>query len=459
MYVPIRAVALLDWGWILTGFIAILFAAELSFVDGVLTPLTVLVLLFSLGAPLAAAIAPAQCRMDALRIYVLSFCFNAVAAIVLYQLLNERYGVPYLLGGTDDQLFDTLGRDLWGQGILGLGEGRQVVSGLSKYVGYPMTVAWTYWVADLMGGPHSIAPRYLNVLGGAILAVLVFRLALHLEYSRTVAKLSAYLVGIYPFLAFHNSLVLRDTLAAVFIMGATVGFLEMWQRGRVWPHLAIVIGLLALLTTYRDSSAFLLVVSFGLVYLICPQQGGTRAGRALVVAGMVMLAVLGARTLFELAQYAVRYQAVYLQVSAGTSGANSVAMQLLRLPFPLDIVVRVPLGLIWPLPIPSRDPAEFLRNSGAALWYPLVPFIVLGWASSFRNSHRRPTAIITVVFFLAVALVTLASRHMTQYVPFLLLFGVGAYHELPRTRLPVLMLACVGSACALGLYLFMKMTS
>lgn len=446
----------LDAAWPAAAVATTILVTHFAVVERSLTPVTSLAILGVVGLGFALWLSPRTVRTDGGRVFLLAFLVNAAVTVVLYQLLQEYHGVPYFAGGTDDLFYDRLGRDFWRTGILTPREAADASVGVSKYYGYPLTVAWSYLLVDPIGGAHGAVPRYLNVMGGGLLAVLVLRLGLRLGYSREVAKLSAYFVAVYPFLGFHHALVLRDTLTALFITGATVAFIEAWGRRKVWPQVPLLIALLLVLQTYRDSSAYLLVVSLGVAFLFSPQEE-ERRGVRLMVAGLLLLGLAAAGPLlFDLAQYAYRYQGVYTAVSAGTSGPGSAAMSLLDLPFPLNLLARIPLGLMWPLPVLRGDPADLYRNIGALVWYPLLPFIIVGWVRAFAEPRRRPVAVIALFLFLGVALVTLHYRHMVQYVPFLILFGIGGYRETPGSRTPAAALSFLAAATAVGMYTSLK---
>lgn len=416
--------------------------------EGVVSPFILAVVLALAGFGLV-RLTSARSEARALsRLFVTVFSVNLIVAVVLYLLLEARYGVPFLIGGTDDRAFHEAGLMLYERGALTPAAARDELLGVASYIGYPLVVAWTYAFGDAIGHLHTMLPRVFNCFMGGLLALLVYRVARAAAYRPGVALGAAYFAGLYPFLVFHNALILRDTIIAVLILTtlyAAMG-LELSWRGAV--RAAVVVACVVLLLDFRDASAALVVLSLLVI-------GLTESVRRSIVARIAAVAVAGIVVVFlfdQLAYWYARgalYQQAYLELMGTRSAADSLGMALLGLPFPFDLVARLLLGLMWPLPVLAGDPAEVFKNAGALVWYPLVPFVVRGWIRAFSSHRARPAAVTALLFFLGVSLVTMAFRHMTQFVPILVIFGIAEFSRGSMQRL--LWLSAGFLACGLGL--------
>lgn len=423
--------------------------------EGVVSPFILATLLALVGVALV-RLTSARVEARALtRLFVTVFAINLVVAVALYLLLEARYGVPFLIGGTDDRAFHEAGLMLYERGALSPAAARDELLGVASYIGYPLIVAWTYAFGEAIGHLHTMLPRVFNCFMGGILALLVYRVARAAGYRPGVSLGAAYFAGLYPFLVFHNALILRDTIIAVLILialYASMGLTLSW-RGAV--RAGVIAACLVLLLDFRDASAVLLAVSLLAAGLAESLRRSMLARVAAVAAGALVLVFLFDQLAYWYARGAL-YQQAYLQLMAGRSAANSLGMALLGLPFPFDLITRLALGLMWPLPVLVGDPAEVFKNAGALVWYPLVPFVVRGWIRAFSSRSARPAAVTALLFFLGVSLVTMAFRHMTQFVPILVIFGVAEFSRGSMQRLLWLSSGFLAAGLALTAYAVLK---
>jgi hypothetical protein len=434
---------------------AVLVLIVFSLREQITSPVLFVIPLAAVGMMLAWVLAFASDKRALAKLFVVVFAYNITIAVLLYVLLDAKYGVPYFIGGTDDEIFHNAGLILFQRRALGFAAAAEQLTGVTSYIGYPLTVGWIYAVGDGLGAAHSVLPRLFNAFAGSVVAVLVYRLARDMAFNSRIAFGAAYLAGLYPFLAFHNALILRDTLVAVFVLATLCAYLELQPTPRGVIKAAIMLGSLLVLYYYRDASAALLALTLCVIASWSLLRRNALM-RAVVITGVIVLGVVLSSELAAWYTRGVRYQTLYMEFMGYRAGSGSIGILLLGLPFPFDLLARMVVGLMWPLPVLAADPAQGFMNLGALLWYPLLPFIIGGWVRAFGNTATRPVAITSLTLFLGVALVTLAYRHMTQYVPMLLIFGVAEFSRRSRHQLLLFGVGALGASVAGGIYMVLK---
>ena len=424
--------------------VVLLFAASQQSVSILL----VYSLLLTIGLTLIRVVVGENNRREARALFLSVYAYNVILAILFFLALESRYGVPYLIGGTDDRFYDMGGRRIassidWLDYAVVPGVGPH-----SKYYGYLYTVALMHKLGDALGGSHTLIPILLNGFVGAWIPVLVYFVAISCRYSLNIAKRAAYAAGFYPLMAFHAAILLRDTIIGFLALYIVYGIFQIWSKSqRWWTHILPLLVATVVFWEFRDSS----VLAVGLAcFLAIAYCWVLRVQRVHVVVSVLIILILAAVLTRDLWIPLFGSKAVeriliagekYEILMEGRSATDSLGLRLTKLPIPFNYLARVAYALIDPLPVPTSDLTRLWKSFGAMLWYGLLPFFLMGLPSQLRNSHKSFLAIVSVSLFFGMALSTLTDRHAVHYAPLFVLFAVDGFERFHRHRLRVLLLA------------------
>ena len=435
-----------DWT-ILAGAIVTGAAAAISLVYALstdqLSVLAYYVIGLSLGSMLTLVIAgPANpLKRKLLFLFLVVYSVNAILMLAFATVLVDSNGLPFISAPIgvipDDQRFYENGvavAQAWLRG-----DAPNLPLSVIKFYGYTYFLGACNLVSSFLGDMSPISPRLINVMAGALLPVMTFRIA-NLVYSdRRVAYTATLLTAAFPVFSFYSALLLRDMIVAFLISLAVLLFLEGAKRGDAinkGPKLALLVVVIGALYFMRDLSAFVLLVAFA-TYVYLDQPWWVK----------LLAAAGGAIALFELASYLdldapraqmyLTYMDRAMDVFVRTEAQDSLGMRyIIGAPFPLNVVLRFPYTAIVPVPpLIAVDLLSLVRGSGALIWYFLFPLWIYGMWLSRHNSEANMLTMVSLLFLLGISLVSIDVRHKTQYFAFAIIQVSYAAHSLgPKTR-------------------------
>ncbi|PDV99981.1 hypothetical protein [Candidatus Chloroploca asiatica] len=371
-------------------------------------------------------------------LFLAVFAIRVISSILFYYAWSFYGGVPFY-GAKYYGDFLTDGEDFYRWGIMASDLPFWDYAGLqdivrSRYYGYIYTLGFVERFSGLfMGDSSSLNARILNSAIVGFVAVIIARLGMRkLDMGRYAPLGAAYLFAIYPASIMVSADVTRDTIVALLVLLLVVNF-EYLRTQRFWFAPLVSFALLTIvLVGFRLESLLPMVVVVSVALVLGHRNHTNRISAPKVLMlfplGLIALAALLFLVMDGVIQALVidRGMIFYTEriLEYNISDDRSVAGLLLSLPTPFSQLARLFYRLVLPVPIFGRAFDANWSNFSAFLWYPLVPFAVIGVLQGLRHPRRTTYAVAILVYFAGVALTTLNERHAMQYMPLLMLFAV-----------------------------------
>lgn len=384
----------------------------------------------------------AASRMDrtSARVFSVVYGFGTIAAIVIYFSYENNYGVPYLMGGSDDLNFEETGRTIARElGIFEYGSIRgNIVTFWHNSVGYLYLMSLLCRLSELLGGFHTMVPRLFNVLCLGLLSVGVYRLSLRVALRADLAVAAALFAGLLPLMVYSSVHSYRD----IFIAMVLVWLATLWSPAAAPPkrlalllHLLVSLAACVVLFEFRKGQSFVaaLIVFAGFVF-----RGGApkRTVRVLFMAGSLLL-VVGAylfstafinSSVLRFIEQAGEYSEYRTQLSGGLSSV------VFNTPAPLGSILRIAYALVSPLPILSDKLHEQWVSLGTVLHFFFVPYLFAGVYIAARDLRRSVLLASFTLLFTGMAFFTFQARHIAQYLPFAAVLAAIGYERYSHLR-------------------------
>ena len=300
--------------------------------------------------------------------------------------------------------------------------------------------AYLYWLAALyyLFGHHILIPRLVNTVVGALLVLLIYRLALFFT-DRRGALLASLLYAVWPSCIFWGSLNLKLVWIVLLTLMSMASFFSLFKQFS-FARALVLLGSLLLLYHFQTYSTGLLVFLYLTILLFVQPLYKHVSLKRVVYAG------IGFCIFLILFYYVAHPFFAFVNVRDFTwlsvwrdkmTVDDSAFMKGVDLSTPLHIVRFLPVGLSYfffaPFPsnvINHRLLVAFLEN---IVWYPLFTVGVIGIVVVLRQKERSVCALLTFFYCLAMASgfalmegnIGSFFRHRFQVVPVYFMF-VGA---------------------------------
>jgi len=376
-------------------------------------------------------------------LFLVVYSVNAILVMAFAYVLTDINGAPYasVPAGVipDDERFYGYGVTVANAWLSGTDA--ELPIGI-KFLGYPYFLGACLYVGSFFGDMSPVAPRLLNAMFGALLAVTVYRIAWLVYADERISRGAMVLTAVFPVFAYYSAMLFRDIIVAYLIALAVLLFLEVSRQDatrKPLPRLVALAFVLASVLFMRDLSAVVLLAGFA-VYVFARQTKWIRY--AMIAAGIA--AVIQLATMIDLDAPRVQMYLTYteraMDVFARTSSEESLGMRyIIGAPFPFNFILRVPYTAIMPVPpFISTELPDIVRGSGALMWYFLFPFWIYGMWKSRRNPGANLLTTISLIFLLGISLVSIDLRHKTQYLALAMIHVSFAIHTLGETTRRVL---------------------
>ena len=430
-------------------------AGELSF-------LAIYIVCVVCGSAIALRTAGAEFgQANALSLFLIVFSVNVLMIVAFAHVLTGLTGGPFLDAPQgvipDDERFYDYGTSIAHAWLRG--ETPEFPLGV-KFYGYPYILAACNAFSAYFGDMSPVSPRLLNAAVGALLPLTIYRIALLTYEDRQVARTAALLTALFPVFTFYSSLLLRDMIVAYLVAVAILVFLKSVNTDGSASRAAQVgmLGLvLAGLFFVRDLSAFVPLAGFA-IYIFARQPGWAKFV-LLVVAAVLVVQVMA---VLDMDAPKIRMYLTYteraMEVFARIESQDSLGMRyIIGAPFPFNIALRIPYTALMPIPpIVGTDLLNIVRGSGATIWYFLFPLWVYGMWKSRENARSNLITIISLLFLLGIAMVSIDLRHKTQFLGLAMIHVSFAANSLNiRTRQVVITTSLILGILAV-FYLFLR---
>ena len=428
-----------------TGALVILFAAftslAYSVVAGELSFLAMYIVCLIIGGTLASLTAGRdQDRLNAIFTYLVIYSVNVFMILAFAHVLTQMTGAPFLEAPEgvipDDERFYGYGASI-AQAWL-RGERPEFPLGV-KFYGYPYILAVSNYFSSIFGDISSVSPRLLNAMAGALLPVTVYRVADEIYSDRKISRMAAMLTALFPLFTYYSALLLRDILIAYLIA------------------LALLCLIMTAIFFIRDLSAAVLLTAIAFYFFI--RLPGWAKFVSIILSVVLVAQIVTAIDLdAPKIQMYLTYTERAMEVFTRIESQESLGMKyIIGAPFPLNIFLRIPYTALMPVPpIVDIDLLSLVRGSGAFIWYFFFPLWVYGMWASRKNHDANLITIVSLLFLIGIAMVSIDVGHKTQYLALAMIHVSFAVHSL-KFRTPQLVFVTTLVLGVLGVaYFFLR---
>ena len=376
------------------------------------------------------------------RLFLVAYAVNVLFAIGLYYIYLQRYGAPYIGGGSDDRLFEETARNFVER---------------FEWWNYPRLMTWykvrsvtfyVYLVSLLqrltapLGGFHTLVPRFFNGFLLAWLSIFVFRAGKrHFALSHIVAAVAAGLLGVTPIAMYVSAHTFRDTLVALLLFALVYfwqSFLTYETRSRLLLIFVTPILLFILWETRERAAQIAILLIFFTVYIAYWENRFARfAGIALVAIGIAVVLLnlfTPIKAMRSLSWEGVLRQYQHYAARRADLGEGGLSAFIYKAPTPLALLLRIAYLGIFPLPTFSIQIERNLLSIGTIAQIMAAPFLAFGLFEGLRRRTVWSYLAGFVMLFLSVAWVTFTLRHFLMFYPFGILFVAYGYEALQKYR-------------------------
>ncbi len=417
------------------------------------------------GLAMAVAALPRQTaseRVVHLRLVATVYFASVIVVIIVYYILQFQYDMPYLgIGGSDDLTYEMRAQKAAQLvGISNYWHFRDVLS--AKYAGYYYLVAVLQTLGNALGGYHTLLPRLLNSFCLSVIAVLVYEMSKMCYLSRKVSLGGAYLIGVFPLLAFFAATVLRDITVVLLILLVVYLTIKLVHARKLLELVSIVavgIGVLAVMWSFRRLSV--LACIFAVVTILIGRLGWhhkTSSGFALILFALLAVFVLVGLLSLNLwmPELVQSIEKIDYYPDRFELTDSSLSQYIWTAPKPLSYVLRAAYGLVTPLPVFTTNPLSLYRKLGTMVWILLMPFAFLRVRTVIVDPDRRILFIFWMVFFVGTTQTVFSTRQFVQFYPFALLLAVDGFEYYRRYVWPILWLNFLVFGSASCIYYILK---
>lgn len=303
---------------------------------------------------------------------------------------------------------------------------------------YLLSVAFLFSVIKYY---TPLVARFLNIIFGSLIVVIVYYLAGEIFTNRKIARLSAVSVAFFPSLILWSIAAVKDIYYIFFII-TSIWLYTKWVRKRRWGHLILIIPVLFSIYSIRKMPALLLIAILLVLFPLYLKI--SRLRKVLIFCLMFFSCIFIFYFKFKMLplEIAPRFINVLWNSHKGywmTGGNVYMIMDEHVYPYSalnwdlLDISKALFTGMFYfmlaPFPWHGKNFWQVLSIPQMILWYFILPISFLGILLTLRYKFK---IILPVLFFVIAMLfvfslsegnIGTAVRHREVLTPFLLLFS------------------------------------
>ncbi len=188
-------------------------------------------------------------------IFTYAYALRLLSTIIIYYVLYEIRGEPFLIGG-DDNEYETVGQMISRSWSFGKYEIPKFLYKSGYYPGYYIVNGFVHYIFDSIGSSHVLIVRFFNCLVGALIPVYVYKTAKRV-YDIKVSKVAAYLTLFYPGLIFYSSIQHKEVIIAFLFTFALYNTIEFVQN-HMKIHMGLAIASIVTVSFFRYPYAVIL---------------------------------------------------------------------------------------------------------------------------------------------------------------------------------------------------------
>jgi len=423
-----------------------------SAVAGTVAPIALFTAIAAAGILLSGRLS----RLDG-SLFALSFGVACSCATAILYLYLDRFGVPYMSGGTDDATFDV---DAVRVAQQVTSYDRAEVNWLSSYVYAHNSLGYIYFLSlivrlgDALGGYDTLMPRIANCGFLAMSCVLIRRCGLLIGFDRDRATRCALWVALFPAMWFSAAHVFRDAITSWMLVTALfLALLMLQRRSGTWTVCLAAFAIATLCAAMAEfRTSYCVPICAMPITALTARLARVRAikARHLAYGVLIMVPVLWAAWQTEAIQHAqeqvTRYQSAFF--AAAEAGENTgLSARLFSLPMPVQIPARVAYATVTPLPVIYQQLEWNALAIGTVVQFFAAPFVLVGAVAARRDTRYLLVLLGFIVLFYSYVQGTFSFRHILAWFPFAVLLGSIGYSRIYGHRWKV------WSSCAAILFL------
>jgi hypothetical protein len=390
-----------------------------------------------------------KCDRNYYNIYFIVYGISTIAAILLYYIYINRYGVPYIAGGSDDISYE---RDalIVSKSLLMYNPdeiGRLVNNIFHNSKGYIYILSLIMRTSEYIGGYNTLIPRLFNNMSLGFVSALVYSISLKVIRNDKYSTNGALIAGLFPIMIFTSIHIFRDTIITLILL-VTLKLSTDSQVDRKSTNNIFRIATVALLFVIMYHLRFLNIIALsGIVAVTVISRVGKNTHRNILFTGLVIIII----ALYNIPRnFDSEFRILYLaeatidHYSEGlTLRSEGLSTSLFSLPFPLSIVGRFVYASITPLPFVYTTIEWTLIGLGTIAQFFFFPYIFIGLYDLRKQIQYWPLLIGFLIVFMGYAYGTFTFRHITQVVPFAMILGMYGFkqHRKSRTAIRLILMS------------------
>jgi hypothetical protein len=427
-YIKVITLVILFW-WLSFGLVSI-FALYVE-----LPSIIISFLIFGiLGFLLASFIEP-----EANTLYLLLYFISTIISLLLYFNFNEIYGSPYWEGGSDELMYEDVGKEFaLNYGFFDYSSIRgELVPPWHNSIGYIYLIGILSKMSFFLGGNHTMIFRIFNSACLGILCIFVFSISKKVLKNRNIVVWTAIIVGIMPLMLWVAGQTLRDVIASLFLVIGT----QVWVCNSFGKHststitkIIVTVLLLLALFEFRKGQAFILLIT-----AIAGLMVGTRYNNvvfkfilsSVILGGLLFFyfSIDGAKEILEFSLQAEEYSIHRVENTGG--GLSSVVFAS---PPPFSYFLRTLYALISPFPEINFNAYKIFLSLGTGFQFFFIPFLFIGIRKSFDSRYSQVLFLSFLLPFIGMSMFTFTIRHIVQYLPFGIILTSLGYEQYQGNR-------------------------
>lgn len=366
------------------------------------------------------------------------FFVNIIVVILIYYWLKAEVGIPYLAPGLwqDDWEFEYWARLAYSSS-----------SSLNYFVfidyipkgaheGYFYVVGIVMHIGDMLGGYHTIMPRFLNSFLLSISCVLTYLIGRQLSLPTRPVILGALMVGIFPNSMYFSAVILREDISMVLVLTLLLIHIKSlkWHGVKLTMAFAVMAVLCLFLWHIRMYTVLAYMAFYVISILFVSMKRRNVAGNIMItMLVFTIILVVAGNTIMSISEVGLDSMDRY-NYQRFVSGESGLASRLAAFPMPFNYLFKFIYGMVAPLPLTEKV-VFFLKDSGFFIWWFLLPFALrFSWQMWRGRELTLILVIYWIIFLMGTTFTTFQTRHFLHWYPAAFLLGTSGYYQFKNKR-------------------------
>ena len=274
---------------------------------------------------------------------------------------------------------------------------------LHNSVGYVYLNICLRWIGDLLGGHHSLIPRFLNIFLLLQISIYSGKISLYYWSNSKIYSSIKYAVFLFPVMLFNSVHIFRDTLVSLILIYLFYGYLK---HKKNLPFIVFSLLLIVMLFYLRKANAVILI--FTVLLLLVKEKSIKRYLPMFITVFFLVFAAITILFNKEIFTQISRYAEMNSERFSGIGG------KFFSLPMYIGFIPRLTFLIFVPA-IGIGSFHQFFLSFSTIFQIIFFPFLFL---SLFNKKIDLRLRITFLIYFLGVALSTATFRHVMMYLPF-----------------------------------------